>query len=192
MAGPLCLEGKSSWSSVVAAWVVSRVRLLVSPCTAACQAPLSMRCSGQEHESGLPCPSPGDLLDLGSNPGLLHCRQILYHLNHKGSPIWSLEKLKKGQCSQAQRMQREWQGLENSDDTWVEVWYNSGLHYKSNRKCRGGPNAGWKRIFQQSISEGSEFIKSNGAEIMWALRAQQAASWQIRKSWLFLVSVQFL
>ena len=22
----------------------------------------------------------------GSNPGLLHCRQILYHLNHKGSP----------------------------------------------------------------------------------------------------------
>ena len=73
-------------------------------------------------------------------------------------------------------MQREWQGLENSDDTWVEVWYNSGLHYKSNRKCHGGPNAGWKRIFQQSISEGSEFIKSNGAEIMWALRAQQAAS----------------
>ena len=23
----------------------------------------------------------------GSNPGLLHCRQILYHLNHQGSPI---------------------------------------------------------------------------------------------------------
>ena len=23
----------------------------------------------------------------GSNPGLLHCRQILYHLNHRGSPI---------------------------------------------------------------------------------------------------------
>ena len=22
----------------------------------------------------------------GSNPGLLHCRQILYQLNHKGSP----------------------------------------------------------------------------------------------------------
>ena len=22
----------------------------------------------------------------GSNPGLLHCRQILYHLNHQGSP----------------------------------------------------------------------------------------------------------
>ena len=27
-------------------------------------------------------PSPGDL----PNPGLLHCRQILYQLSHKGSP----------------------------------------------------------------------------------------------------------
>ena len=71
-------------------------------------------------------------------------------------------------------MQSEWQGLGNSDNTWVEVWYSSGLHHKSNRKCRGSPNAGWKRISQQSISEGSEFIKSNGAEIMPVLRAQQA------------------
>ena len=23
----------------------------------------------------------------GSNPGLLHCRQILYHLSHQGSPL---------------------------------------------------------------------------------------------------------
>ena len=26
----------------------------------------------------------------GSNHGLLHCRQILYHLSHQGSPIYSL------------------------------------------------------------------------------------------------------
>jgi len=25
----------------------------------------------------------------GWNPGLLHCRKILYHLNHKGSPFFS-------------------------------------------------------------------------------------------------------
>ena len=31
----------------------------------------------QEYWSGLPFPSPGDLLQ-GSNPGLLHCGQILY------------------------------------------------------------------------------------------------------------------
>ena len=24
----------------------------------------------------------------GSNPGLLHCRRILYQLSHKGSPLW--------------------------------------------------------------------------------------------------------
>ena len=24
----------------------------------------------------------------GSNPGLLHCRQILYHPNHQGSPYY--------------------------------------------------------------------------------------------------------
>ena len=28
----------------------------------------------------------GTFLTLGSNPGLPHCRQILYHLNHQGSP----------------------------------------------------------------------------------------------------------
>ena len=27
-------------------------------------------------------------LDQGSNPGLPHCRRILYHLSHQGSPIW--------------------------------------------------------------------------------------------------------
>ena len=31
-------------------------------------------------------PSPGDLPNLVSNPGLPHCRQILYHLSHQGSP----------------------------------------------------------------------------------------------------------
>ena len=26
----------------------------------------------------------------GSNPGLLHCRQILYHLSYQGSPQWNI------------------------------------------------------------------------------------------------------
>ena len=34
----------------------------------------------------LPCPPPGIFPTEGSNPGLLHCRQILYHLSHQGSP----------------------------------------------------------------------------------------------------------
>ena len=32
-------------------------------------------------------PSPGDLPTQGSNPGLPHCRWILYQLSHKGTPI---------------------------------------------------------------------------------------------------------
>ena len=35
--------------------------------------------SRQEPWSGWPFPSPRDLPDSGTEPGLLHCRQILYH-----------------------------------------------------------------------------------------------------------------
>ena len=37
--------------------------------TVALQAPLSMEFSRQEYWRGLPCPSPGDLLDPGIEPG---------------------------------------------------------------------------------------------------------------------------
>ena len=40
----------------------------VTPWTVACQAPLSMGFSRQESWSGLPFPSPGDLLDPGIEP----------------------------------------------------------------------------------------------------------------------------
>ena len=63
----------------------SRVRLFATLWTIACQAPLSMGFSRQEYWSGLPCPLSGDLLDVGSNLGLLHCRLILYCLSHQGS-----------------------------------------------------------------------------------------------------------
>ena len=39
-----------------------------------------------EYWSGLPCPTPGQLPDPGIDQGLLHCRQILYCLSHRGSP----------------------------------------------------------------------------------------------------------
>ena len=50
-----------------------------------CQIPLSMGFSRQEYWSGLPFPSPGDLPAPG-HLDLLHCRQILYCLNHQRSP----------------------------------------------------------------------------------------------------------
>jgi len=40
---------------------------------------------GQGYWGGLPFPSPGDLPNPGTEPDLLHCRQILYQLSYKGS-----------------------------------------------------------------------------------------------------------
>ena len=47
---------------------LSRVRLFVTPWTAAHQAPLSMGFPTQEYWSGVPFPSPGDLSDPGIEP----------------------------------------------------------------------------------------------------------------------------
>ena len=46
----------------------SHVRLFVTLWTVACKAPLSMGFSRQEYWSVLPCPSPGDLPNLGVKP----------------------------------------------------------------------------------------------------------------------------
>ena len=48
------------------AQMLRRVQLYMTSCTEADQAALSMEFSRQEHWSGLPSPSPGDL----SNPGI--------------------------------------------------------------------------------------------------------------------------
>ena len=47
---------------------LSQVRLFVTPWTVARQAPLSMGFSRQEYWSRLPCPSPGELPNLGIEP----------------------------------------------------------------------------------------------------------------------------
>ena len=80
----LVLQPTLHMYACVLSWF-SCVRLFETPWTAACQAPLSMGFSRQEYWSGLPFPSPGHLLTQGSNPGLPHCRWILYHLSHQGS-----------------------------------------------------------------------------------------------------------
>ena len=63
--------------------LLTRVWLFVTPQTVAHQSPLSIGLPRQQYWSGLPFPSPGYL----SNLGLLHCRQILYHLSLQGSHI---------------------------------------------------------------------------------------------------------
>ena len=53
---------------VCACSVASVVSDSVTLCTVAHQAPLSMRFSGQEYWTGLPCPPPGDLSNPGTEP----------------------------------------------------------------------------------------------------------------------------
>ena len=57
--------------------------ILWIPCTVACQNPSD---SPSKH-TGVGCHAllQGILSTQGSNQGLLHCRQILYHLSHQGS-----------------------------------------------------------------------------------------------------------
>ena len=65
----------------------SCVHLFVTLWAVALQDPLSMEFTRQEYWSGLPFPSPGYPPNPGiANLGLLHCRQIFYHLSYLGSP----------------------------------------------------------------------------------------------------------
>ena len=52
--------------------------------TVARQSPLSMGFSRQEYWSGLHSLLQGIFMTQGFNPGLLHCRQILYQLSYQG------------------------------------------------------------------------------------------------------------
>ena len=60
--------GIDSNTVCLSAQLLSRVRLVVTLWTVACQAPLSMGFSRQEYDSGLPCPPPGDLPNPGIEP----------------------------------------------------------------------------------------------------------------------------
>ena len=65
-----------------------------TPWTAACQAPLSTGFSRQEYWSGLPCPPQGIFPTQGLNPGLRHCRRILYQLSYREVPPGKLSEAK--------------------------------------------------------------------------------------------------
>ena len=68
--------------------MLSHVRLFVIPWTVAHQAPLSMGFSQARILEWVAISfSRGIFLTQGSNPHLLHCRWILYHLSHQGSLI---------------------------------------------------------------------------------------------------------
>ena len=78
-------------SAVLSCSVMSNVQLFATPWTAAHQAPLAKGIL-QARKLGVGCHAllQGIFTTQGSNAGLPHCRQILYHLNHQGSPNTSL------------------------------------------------------------------------------------------------------
>ena len=75
----------AQWSRTVTVKSLIRVRLLVIPWTGAYHAPQSVGFSRQEYWSGLPFLLQRIFPSQGSNLGLLHCTQMLYHLSHQGS-----------------------------------------------------------------------------------------------------------
>ena len=74
-------------SKELCARMLSHGQLSATPWTVACQAPLSMGLSRQEYWSGLLFLLQRIFLTQGLNPGLLHCRQILYHLSYRENPL---------------------------------------------------------------------------------------------------------
>ena len=58
--------------------------------TVGCQNPLSMEFSSKNTRVGSHSLLRGIFPTQGLKPGLLHCRQILYHLSHKGKYIANL------------------------------------------------------------------------------------------------------
>ena len=67
----------------------------------------------------------GFFLTQGSNPGLLHCRQILYHLSHQGIPeqtLW-LVKTNLGTTALESKIQWDWgRELKNLHFWQVPTW----------------------------------------------------------------------
>ena len=66
---------------------LSRARLFATPWTVACTKSLHpWEFLGKSTRVGCHFLLQGIFLTQGSNPGLPHCRQMLYHLSHQGSP----------------------------------------------------------------------------------------------------------
>ena len=77
--------------------LLSRVQLFATLRTVVHQAPQSMGFSRQEYWSGLPYPSPGDHLDLGTKPMSPSLADDSFPLSQQGNPntskiaIWLID-----------------------------------------------------------------------------------------------------
>ena len=70
---------------------LSHVWLFAVSWTVTRHAPLFIEFSRQEYQSGSYFFLQEIFWTQGLNPSLLHCRQILYHLSHRGSPLFLVD-----------------------------------------------------------------------------------------------------
>ena len=143
----------------------------MTPWTVAGQAPLSIEFSRQEYFSGLPFPSLGDLLTQELNPGLLHCRQILYHLRHQGSP-WR------------RRDEQSTVGIKQRSILKGKVWGNGsqqqgGLPYlrKLDKLPQVSENQRWTAVSLVNEENGGKG-KRAGVETVGELRGEWEKRWK--------------
>ena len=80
-----------SWEYTACAQSLSHVQLFATPWTACSPPGSSVHGDSPGKNTGVGCHAPlqGIFPTQGSNPGLPHCWQILYHLSHQGSLIYS-------------------------------------------------------------------------------------------------------
>ena len=105
--------------------LLSHVCLFAATWTAACQDPLSMGFFRQEYQSGLPCPPPGDLSDPGSNLGLLHRRQIVYHVSYQGSPYRYYSSIKENENLSFPTTWVDLKGIKLGEINQIQILYAS-------------------------------------------------------------------
>ena len=80
------LGGDSNGQELCCAYSLSRVRLFVTPWTVSRQVPLSMGSPAKDTGVGCHALLQGIFPTQVLNPGLPHCRWILYCLSHQGNP----------------------------------------------------------------------------------------------------------
>ena len=69
----------------------------------------------------------GLFLTQGSNPGLPHCRQILYHLNHQGRHSIQCYTVKYTKAQPLAEDAHMWQSMPNTwtNLTWLDMWMHA-------------------------------------------------------------------
>ena len=95
---------------------------LCNPMDCSCWAPLSMKFSRPAHRVSCHFLLQGIFPTQGSNPGLLHCRQILYHLSHQGRLYKRSYSRWKKSSEHGALCEKEKEHL-----VWEKVWRNIGM-----------------------------------------------------------------